>query len=175
MLVGALLFNLSYPSILINFTSPPSSSILLQRIGNDISRPLRVKTFFLQRIIARKFRLPLRCQSRLERDFFVSQFLAFSSSGDPIFQTRIRELKAGTVGHFSRSVPLAIASLSFSLDRGEIARIVVDQIFLSSRFVGQTQLCVSRVHSVKGKLVTIVTNGEAGKVLSRFTRFLGRR
>lgn len=168
-----LLFNPSYPSILINFTSPSSSSILLQRIGNDISRPLRVKTFFLRRIIARKFRLPLRCQS--ERDFFVSQFLAFSSSGDPIFQTRIRELKAGTVGHFSRSVPLAIASLSFSLDRGEIARIVVDQIFLSSRLVGQTQLCVSRVHSVKGKLVTIVTNGEAGKVLSRFTRFLGRR
>lgn len=170
-----LLFNPSYPSILINFTSPSSSSILLQRIGNNISRPLRVKTFFLRRIIARKFRLPLRCQSRLERDFFVSQFLAFSSSGDPIFQTRIRELKAGTVGHFSRSVPLAIASLSFSLDRGEIARIVVDQIFLSSRLVGQTQLCVSRVHSVKGKLVTIVTNGEAGKVLSRFTRFLGRR
>lgn len=79
-------------------------------------QPLRVKTFFLRRIIARKFRLPLRCQSRLERDFFVSQFLAFSSSGDPIFQTRIRELKAGTVGHFSRSVPLAIASLSFSLE-----------------------------------------------------------
>lgn len=77
-------------------------------------QPLRVKTFFLRRIIARKFRLPLRCQS--ERDFFVSQFLAFSSSGDPIFQTRIRELKAGTVGHFSRSVPLAIASLSFSLE-----------------------------------------------------------
>lgn len=36
-----LLFNPSYPSILINFTSPSSSSILLQRIGNDISRPLR--------------------------------------------------------------------------------------------------------------------------------------
>lgn len=64
---------------------------------------------------------------------------------------------------------------SLFLSRGEIVRIVVDQIFLSSRLVGQTQLCVSRVHSVKGKLVTIVTNGEAGKVLSRFTRFLGRR
>lgn len=80
-------------------------------------QPLRVKTFFLRRIIARKFRLPLRCQSRLERDFFVSQFLAFSSSGDPIFQTRIRELKAGTVGHFSRSfLSRLLLSLSLSIE-----------------------------------------------------------
>lgn len=66
-----LLFNLSYPSILINFTSPSFlrryyCRELVMIFQGRFDQPLRVKTFFLRRIIARKFRLPLRCQSRLE-------------------------------------------------------------------------------------------------------------
>lgn len=123
-----LLFDLFYiSSILINFTLSSSLSrvaslslvIILQKNSKRTIKPLRVKTFFAWEHYRSKIQtaspLPVTVRA-LERS--TTSYLnssRFPRAGIRYCGTRIRELKAGTVGHFSRKLFLlterAIASL----------------------------------------------------------------
>lgn len=155
-------------------------SRLFQRIHNDISKPLCMKTFFFGNIIARKFRFSAASQLQRSTTSTISIPRVFLEQGSDI-PDESKRIKGRHCWSFlekrsswqndrlsfslflsieEKSSPIEFSLLLPCLSRDE--RVPATMLYLACS-------------SVKGKLVTMVTNGEAGKVLARFIRFLGRR